>query len=177
MSRRPETPSSLVSAAEQLEAEMRRCEEALADGDKLRLTSGKNVSRAARALQAAAEGHASLGARVSALLHAITEVRERADGAARRMEARAAEIRGRQERLQALQDRTGEIAAAVRDVTEFAKSHRPADVLPRLAPVQDQVAGLIEASRRESFEDVTHDLDALRQMLESIAKKLVDLRS
>lgn len=165
-------PPAIVVAAEALEAEMQRCEEALADGEKLRLTSGKNVGRAARALQAAAECHSALGGKVSALLEAINGVRARADRAAGRMETRATEIQARQARLKLLQDRSGEIALAVRDVTESAKSSKPADLLTKLAPVQEAVGRLLEESRGEGFEDVTRDIDGLRQMLESVRSKL-----
>lgn len=177
MTRRTDPPSSaIVVAAQELETEMKRCEEALADGDKLRLTSGKNVGRAARAIQTAADCHAGLGARVGALLEAINGVRERADRAAARMETRATEIRARQARLKVLQDRTGEIALAVREVTESARSGRPADILARLVPIEESVARLLEESRGEGFEDVTHDIDALRQMLEAVHGKLDSLR-
>jgi chromosome segregation ATPase len=174
MTKRPDPPpSALVEAARELETAMARCEETLAEAAKLRLHSEKNVHRAARALQAAAEGHAALGGKVAALLDAIRGLQGRADEAARRMGERAAEIRDRQERLKSLQDRAADLGAAVRQLTDFAReAPGPAPVLERLIGVEERLGALLGDARAAEFEDVVRDLNALRQMLAALHAKL-----
>ena len=164
---------ALVAAAQNLEEELRRCEEAAAEAAKIRLNSEKHLARAAKALKAASEHREGMGAKVNALLAAITAARGRADEAAARMEARAGEIRARMDRFQAFQARSGEIAAAVRELTAFAKQAKsPKEILERLAPVEDRVAASQQEAREEDFEDVVHDLAALREMLAAMRRKL-----
>ena len=110
----PEPPSPLVRAAQELEDELRRCEDAVADAAKARLNTEKSIGRAARALKTAAGHREQMGAKVNALVAAIQEARGRADAAAARMEARAGEIQARMERLNALQARVYEGAEPVR---------------------------------------------------------------
>src|SRR5262245_18030761 len=116
MSRAPEPPPALVLAAQELEAEIRRCEEAVAEAAKARLTSEKNLGRAARALQAAADHREAMGTKVNALLAAIQAARVRADNAAAAMESRAGQIKTRVDRLASLHAATSDIPAAVREV-------------------------------------------------------------
>ena len=92
MARAAEPPPALVLAAQELEDELRRCEEAVADAARLRLNTDKNIARAARALKTASEHREAMGAKVNALLAAIKDAGGRADTAASRMESRAADI-------------------------------------------------------------------------------------
>lgn len=164
---------ALVAAAQDLEEELRRCEEAAAEAAKIRLNSEKHLARAAKSLKTAAEHREAMGAKVNALLAAITAARGRADEAAARMEARAGEIRVRMERLQGFQARSGEIAAAVRELTAFAKEAKgPKEILERLGPVEERVAASQQEARQEDFEDVAHDLANLRELLASMRRKL-----
>ena len=68
MPRSPQPLPALVLAAQELEAELKRCEEAVADAAETRLNSEKHLARAGRALQAAAEHREGMGAKVEALL-------------------------------------------------------------------------------------------------------------
>ena len=173
MARAAQPLPALVAAAQDLEDDLRRCEEAAAEAAKIRLNSEKHLARAAKALRTAAEHRDGMGAKVNALLAAITAARGRAEEAAARMEARAGEIRARMERLQAFQTGAGEIAAAVRDLTAFAKQAKgPAEILERLGPVEDRVSAAQQEAKQEDFEDVAHDLASLREMLASMRRKL-----
>jgi len=169
----PEPPSALVLAAQELEDELRRCEEAAADAARLRLNTDKNIARAARALKTAAEHREAMGAKVNALLTAIKDAGGRADAAAARMEARAAEIQARMEQLQGFRGRAGEIAAAARDLTEFAKQAKtPQEILDRLGPVDEHIARIQQEAREADFDDVAHELAGLREMLATMRRKL-----
>jgi chromosome segregation ATPase len=173
VARSSEPPPALVAAAQELEDELRRCEEAAAEAARIRLNSEKHLVRAARALKTAAEHRDNLGAKVNALLAAINSARARADEAAARMGARAGEIQARMEKLQAFQASSGEIAAAVRDLTAFAKQAQgPKEILERLGPVDDRIAKAQQEARDGDFEDVAHDLAAMREMLASMRRKL-----
>jgi hypothetical protein len=89
------------------------------------------------------------------------------------MAACAGEIQARLTQLQAFQERTGEIALAVRDLTEFAKdAHHPREILERLGPVEDRIAGVHKEARAEEFDDVAHEISALREMLAGMRRKL-----
>ena len=173
MTRSPETPPALVLAAQELEDELSRCEEAVAEAAKTRLNTEKNIGRAARALKAAGEHGQQMGARVNGLLAAINAARVRADEAAGRVQVRAAEIQARVEQLRGFQARAGEIAAAARELTEFARhAQAPKDLLERLAPVEERIAKAQEEARAEDFDDVAHDLAGFRETLASLRRKL-----
>jgi len=162
-----------VLAAQELEDELRRCEEAAAEAARIRLNSEKHITRAARELQKAAEHRDGMGAKVNALLAAINAARGRAEEAAARMEARAGEIRARVERLKTFQALAGEIASAVRDVTASAKQAQgPREILDRLGPVEERIARAQQEARSDDFEDVVHDIAALREMVASMRRKL-----
>ena len=168
-----EAPSALVLAAQELEDELRRCEEAAAEAAKLRLNTEKNIGRAARALKTAAEHRDGMSAKLNGLLAAIQAARGRAEAAAARMEARAAEIQARVARLQSLQARAGEIAAAVRELTEFAKQAKsPAEILERLGPVDERIVVAQQEARSDDFDDVAHDIAGLRELLAAMRRKL-----
>ena len=168
-----EPAPSLVGAAQALEDELRQCEDAVAEASKLRLNTEKNIGRAARALQKASDHREQTAAKVNALLAAIQAAYARAESAGSRMEARAAEIQARLEQYQAFQARAGEIALAVRDLTEFAKqAQHPREILERLGPVEEQVGKAQQEARAVEFEDVAHDIAGLREMLASMRRKL-----
>jgi hypothetical protein len=89
------------------------------------------------------------------------------------MEARAAEIQARMEQLQAFRARTGEIAAAARDLTEFAKQAKtPQEILERLGPVDEHIGRIQQEAREADFDDVAHELAGLREMLATMRRKL-----
>ncbi len=173
MARSSEPVPPLVLAAQQLEEELRRCEEAVAEAAKTRLNTEKNISRAARSLKTAAEHREQMGVRVNQLLAAIQGAGSRADAAASRMEARAADLQTRMERLNALQARAGEIAAAVREATASAKqAQTPAELLGRLGPVEERIDQVLQEVRAEEFDDVAHDLAGLKEMVATLRRKL-----
>jgi chromosome segregation ATPase len=173
MASAPEAPSAIVRAAEELEDELRRCEEAAAEAARVRLNTEKNIGRAARALKTAAEHRDQMGGKLKALLSAIKDAGARAEAAASRMETRAGELAARMERLQALQARAGQIAAAVRDATEFARQAKdPHEIVERLGPVEEQIARAQEEARADDFDDVAHDIAGLRDLLASLRRKL-----
>ena len=164
---------ALVAAAQDLEDELRRCEEAAAEAAKVRLTSEKNLARAAQKLKTAAEHRDGMGAKLNALLAAINAARGRSEEAAARMEARAREIQARMERFKGFQGSAGEIAVAVRDLTAFAKQAQgPNEILERMGPVEERIAAAQNKARDEDFEDVAHDLANLKELLASMRRKL-----
>lgn len=167
----PEPP--LVLAAQELENELRHCEEAVAEAGKIRLNSEKNIGRAARALQKANEHRDQTAARVTALMQAIQGAAGRSEAATTQMAARAGELQARLEKLHALQGRGNEIALAVREVTDFAKgSQNPKDVVERLAAVEARVAAVQADARTEDFDDVAHEMAGLKDVIAALRRKL-----
>ena len=173
MAKASEPTSALVRAAQELETELSRCEEAAAEAAKIRLSTEKNIGRAARALQKANDHREQTGARVVALQTAILAAHGRAEAATTRMAARATEIQARLAQLQATQARSEEIAAAVREVSESTKgaTDRKA-ILDRLAPLEDRIAAAQNEARQEDFDDVAHEMAGLREMIASLRRKL-----
>lgn len=173
MAKSSEPIPALVLAAQELEDELRRCEDAAAEAAKIRLNSEKHLTRAARTLKTAGEHREALGARVAALLAAINAARERADGAAARMEARAGEINARAGKFRALQATADGIAAAAREATESAKqAGSPKEILDLLGPLEERVGKAQQDARADDFEDVVHDLAALKETLAGLRRKL-----
>jgi len=169
----PDSTPGLVRAAQDLEDELRHCEEAVAEASKVRLNTEKNIGRAARALQKASDHREQTGAKVTALLGAIQAAHARAEAATARMEARAGEIKARMEQFRLFQARAEEIVAAVRELTEFAKDAKdPHAIIERLVPVEDRVAGAQKEARAEDFDDVAHEIAGLRETLASMRRKL-----
>lgn len=169
----PASDPALVRAAQELEDELRHCEEAVAEAVKVRLNTEKNIGRAARALQKAGDHREQTAVRANALMTAIQAAHGRATDATSRMEARAAEIQARVAQFQALQARAGEIVAAVRGVTESAKDAKDARaVLDLLGPIDGRVAGLQEEARAQDFDDVAHELAGMRETIASLRRKL-----
>jgi chromosome segregation ATPase len=169
----PEPLPGLVRAAQELEDELRRCEEAVAEAAKARLNTEKSIGRAARALKTASEHREQMGAKIKALLAAIQDAGGRAEAASSRMEARAGDIQARMERLQALQAGASEIAAAVRDLTEFARQAKdPREIVERLGPVEERIDRTQQEARADDFDDVAHDIAGLRELLASMRRKL-----
>lgn len=172
MSSREREPA-LVRAAQDLEAELRQCEDAVADAVRVRLNTEKNIGRAARALQKANEHRDATAARVNALLGAIQAAHGRAEAATLRMAERATELQGRLETLAALQARGGEIAAAVREVTDVARGAKDArEILERLAAVEDRVSSIQAEAKADDFDDVAHEMTGLRDQIATLRRKL-----
>lgn len=173
MARPTEPPSPLALAAQELEEELRRCEKAVAEAARLRLHSEKNIGRAAKELRTASEHRENLGPKVNALLAAINAARARAEDAAARMETRAGEIQARMAQLKSLQERAGEIASSVRDLTELARQVKDTrQILERLGPVEERVARALEEARASEFDDVSGDISSFKEMLASLRRKL-----
>lgn len=168
-----EPPSPLVLAAQELEDELRRFENAVAEAVRLRLHSEKQIGKAARTLKTANEHLEGLGGKVNALLAAINSARARADETTARMATRAGELQARLARLQSLKERAGDIAGSVRDTTAFAQQTKDSNqILERLRAVEERVAQAFEEARAEEFDDVAGDMAALREMLAALRKKL-----
>jgi len=164
---------ALIRAAQDLEAELGHCEEAVAEAAKIRLNTEKNIGRAARALQKANEHRELTATRVAALLEAIQNASGRAQDATNRMAARATELQTRLEKLHALQARGEEIAATVREVTEFARQTKdPRQILERLTGVEERIAGVQTEARTDDFDDVAHDMSGLRDLIATVRRKL-----
>jgi division protein CdvB (Snf7/Vps24/ESCRT-III family) len=173
MANTPDPIPALVLAAQELEDELRRCEEAVTDAVRVRLSTEKNIGRAGRALKAAADHRDQMGAKVNGLLAAINGARARADEAAARMEKRAGELQARMEQLLAFQGRAADIAVAVRDLHDFAKQAKtPQEILERMGLVEDRVGQAQQEARTNDFDDVAHDIAGLKEMLATLRRKL-----
>src|SRR2546430_15810692 len=91
----------LGAAAAALEAELRRFEQAAELAARLELKSQKNLERASRAAQDAAEAQGRVAERVRALVEEIARARERQEDHAKQRGRRAPQNQARRELLDA----------------------------------------------------------------------------
>src|SRR2546430_8456529 len=111
----------LGAAATALEAELRRFEQVAELAARLELKSQKNLERAARAAQDAAEAQGRVAQRVRALVEEIARARERQGAQAKHLEERAQQIQSRRELLDALLSRFARLGNEAGEVNELLK--------------------------------------------------------
>ena len=69
--------------------------------------------------------------------------------------------------------RAVEIAAAVREATELAKQAKSAaELLGHLGPVEQRIDQVLQEARTDDFDDVAHDLAALKELVAAMRRKL-----
>jgi hypothetical protein len=168
-----EPTSALVRAAQELETELSRCEEAAAEAAKIRLSTEKNIGRAARALRTAGEHRGRAGPQGERAPRRDPgraqprRVGRRPDGDAGGRDP------GADGAAPGAQARATEIAVSVRELTEFARQAKtPGEIVERLGPIEERVAQAHQEARADDFDDVAHDIAGFRELLATMRRKL-----
>jgi chromosome segregation ATPase len=195
MSKRDKPPSSeLTSAAEALEAQLRRFESLADQFRRSPLNSEKSLERASKLLRDVAEQDGLLNASVSALVAAVAKTRDRQQQEADSVNAHALHLQQRAELFKALLERYGALGQSAAELNqrmqEFATQRAQAQgeehnaallqsleaLQERMGQVADEARAVVEQAEAQDFADVGRQAESLRQQILSARNKLGLLR-
>jgi hypothetical protein len=169
--------AEIVRAAQALEDEVAQLEAAARSARKVRLTSDKNIARAATELQQALAMPERLAERLQAVAAALARLQERQQAALEPLAAFSAELQARMQRLQAHMHSFGALGVAAGELNvELAASEKDRAAFGRaeakLREISDGARALFEAARADDFPDVAREADVLKQRMAALGKRL-----
>jgi uncharacterized phage infection (PIP) family protein YhgE len=168
--------SELLTAAQAVEAELERFEDASAAFQKIALNSQKNLEKATKALNALADGEQRVLEQVQGLLKAINTVRERQEAHVEPIRAKAEEIKARALTFQSLERELhslGEDASSVSArLKEAPGVSPPVELDAALAELAGKAKALAERAKGDDFDDLARLADGLRQQILAVHAKL-----
>jgi hypothetical protein len=170
-----DAPSDLSAASEALEAELARFEELANTLKKIPLNSGKNLDRAAKATAEVTDSQERVGARVGALVQAVSRVRERQEGTAASLHVRVNEIQEKTLVFGKLLERLSALGDEARAINELIGTAGPGvidAVQTRMSGVLDTAQKLTTDAGAEDLEDISRQGEALRQQIQATKNKL-----
>ena len=174
--------SEIVRAAEALEEEIVRLETISKSARKIRLTSGKNIARAAAELNETLALPERLAQRLQEVAAAMTHMQERQHAALEPLTAFAVEIQQRTQRLgEHMQsfDALGKAAGEVNEQLAASQGDRAvlARAEARLREISEQARAVFEAARADDFPEVSREADVLKQRMAALGKRLVPTKA
>jgi hypothetical protein len=164
---------TLGAAAAALEAELRRFDQIADLLSRLKLDSEKNLDRAIRAAQDAAQSHERVSAAVVDLVAAVARARERQEGQAKAVAERALEVVARRTELEAIAGRfvtLGSEASAIN--TLLKEGGRLDEAAERMEKIAETAKGLRDDADRSGFPEPARQAESLRQQMLSARNKL-----
>ncbi len=170
--------SDLVRAAEDLEAELARLENMSRTVRKIRLTSEKNIAKAAGELNEALALPERLGAGLAALARAMGEMQVRQTAALEPLAVFASEIQARMELLQTHMQAFAELGKLAQEVTgmlqggEGEKAVLASGAEAKLGQIAVGAKSLFEAAQADDFPEVAREADTLKQRVQALRRKL-----
>ncbi|MGA9525828.1 MAG: hypothetical protein WBV82_30495 [Myxococcaceae bacterium] len=182
--------SELTLAAEALEKELREFEKLAEAVQRAPLGTEKQLGRAAKTLNDAAESDARLVQLAGTLLNAITRARTRQQEQAAVINARAEEIQARAAELQSLMERFGDLGRTASELNQhvqnMAASHTGGtmgdkaqtfatallEVQSRMSSVAEEAGAIAEDASKRGFSEIARDSDSLRQQLLAARNRL-----
>jgi chromosome segregation ATPase len=185
-------PATLPEAAEDLEAALRRFEELTASACKIRMNSEKNLARAARSINEAAESQAQIAHALGTLVKHINSAQARQQTTSERVHARAKEIQERTREFETMMKEliaVGEEAGAITsELQRLMEGSHPkhdngaSELKPVLAAIETRMAeaaarahDVEQRAQRGELIDVMRHADSLRQQIEAARAKLAGL--
>lgn len=169
--------SELVQAAEALEDEIARLEAISRSARKIRLTSAKNIARAAAELNQTLALPEQLSERLQAVARALASMQERQQAALEPLSAFAVQVQQRTARLsEHMQsfDALGKAAAEVNDLLVASAGDRSG--IPRaearLHEISESARAVFEAARDDDFPELAREADVLKQRMAALRKRL-----
>ena len=189
MAKSPDEASELTHCAEVVERELRRLEELSRSARNVKLSSEKNLARAARGLQQALEQQERLANELRALGQAMLGMQARQEGAMLPLQARALELQARMarhsehmERFGALGEKAKEVVAALVEISSTGAGAPGAqgatllhDVDQRIRDLVDEIKSMTEAARADEFPEIEREAHALEQRLQAARDRLSQL--
>jgi chromosome segregation ATPase len=192
---KPSSIGGLAEAAVSLDQALRRFEELTSTARRFPLNSQKNIERAARATQEAAESQEAVARQLHALIDAINVARDRNEAASNAIRARAEEIRARTEALTTLMQRFAGLGEAASEINVMVQEALPASsgdsqdtaelsarmaeplgrVLARMGDVLAQAQELQGEAERADMPELARQTDSVRQQILSARNKVLML--
>lgn len=167
----------LGAAAAALEAELRRFEQLAELATRVELKSQKNLERATRAANDAAQAQDRVSERVRTLVEEIARARERQEEQAKALGARAEEIQSRRQALEALLERFARLGTDASEVNDLLKQGGDVgEAERRLGSVAETAEEVLREAEREGFEDAVRQAESIRQQSLAARNKLKLLR-
>jgi chromosome segregation ATPase len=170
--------SELVSAAEALESELLKLEALSKSVRKLRLSSEKTITRAAKELSEALALRDGLGDGLQGLAAAMARMQARQAAALEPLAAFASELQQRMLKLRAHMDSFGALGTAAGEVTSLlqAEDKERSVVLEQadaqLTKIADGARALFDAAHADDFPEVAREADALKQRVSALRRRL-----
>ena len=152
---------TLGAAAAALDAELKRFDQIAELLSRLKLDSEKNLDRAARAVQEAAQSEEKVVAAVRDLVAAVARARERQEGQARSVAERAREVGTRRQELQTIVGSFAELGVEASAINLILKEGG------NLGERADATAAVLGA-----FAEAARQAESLRQQMLSARNKL-----
>lgn len=189
MSKSADQASELVRCAEVVERELRRLEELSRSARHVKLSSEKNIARAARGLEQALEQQERLARELRVLGQAMQGMQARQEAAMGPLEVRAREVQSRlqlhtehMQRFGALGAKAREAVEALREISEPAGGGAAASEAARLIDADERVRGLVDeakamaqAADADEFPDIAREAHALGQRVQTMRERLSEL--
>ena len=164
---------TLGAAAAALDAELRRFEQIAELLARLKLDSEKNLDRATRTAQDAAQSEERVAAAVRDLVAAVARARERQEGQAKTVADRAGEIGVRREELQAIVGRFVELGEEASAVNALLKEGRDlGEAADRMEKIAESAKALRDAAAGRDFGEPARQAESLRQQMLAARNKL-----
>jgi hypothetical protein len=179
----------LTRCAEAVERELRRLEELSRSALNIKLSSEKNIARAARGLEQALEQQERLVKELRALGQAMLGMQARQEGAMVPLQARAPEIQSRMarhsehmQRFAALGLKAKDAVGALLELSSSGTGGQGAagaaliiNADERVRALIDETRALAEAAREDEFPEIAREAHALEQRVRSMRERLSDL--
>jgi uncharacterized protein YeeX (DUF496 family) len=182
--------SPLLKAVQALDEELERFEQLALSAERVPLTSERNIEKAAKSINDAADSQKRVGAHIAALIDAITTARQLHDATAEKVIARRDELEKRADlyntqlaRFAKLGKEATEISTFVRQLGEMKDKPPTAETVKNLddvvARMEQVVAGATELAKEaqaQDMEELERQCDSLRQQVQSALNKVSLLR-
>jgi chromosome segregation ATPase len=177
MAKEQKRVSEIVGAAEALEDEIARLETLSKSARKIRLTSGKNIARAAAELNETLALPERLAQRLQDVAKALAHMQERQQAALEPLTAFAVEVQRRTqllaEQMQSF-DALGKAAGEINAALAASQGDRAviARAQARLLEISNAAREAFEAARAADFPEIAREADVFKQRMAALHERL-----
>jgi len=164
---------TLGAAAAALDAELRRFDQIADLLARLKLDSEKNLDRATRAVQDAAQSEEKIADAVRDLVGAVARSRGRQEEQGKAVAERAREVGARREELQMIVARFAELGAEASSISSLLKEGgNLAEAAERMEKIAESAKAMRDHAEQREFGEAARQAESLRQQMLSARNKL-----
>jgi hypothetical protein len=189
MAKSVDQASELTQCAQVVERELRRLEDLSRSARNIKLSSEKNLARAARGLEQALEQQEQLAKELRSLGQAMLGMQARQEAAMLPLQARALELQSRMVRHSEYVQQCGALGSKAQEVLEalVAISSSGPDVQyaqgaallvdadERVRVLVDEIRAMTEAANVDEFPEIAREAHSLEQRLQAARDRLSEL--